>query len=277
MRVRVGVVIPARNEERYIGKTLSALLNQELRPSEIVVVDDGSKDDTPILAESYGVKVIRLKDRGYRATGLPILASVINKGLEALEEAGPFDYLMVLGADHLLPRNYLSELTKRMERNVSLAIASGIILGESGLIEVPRGSGRVVRYSFWNSIGLRYPLNYGWEAYIIFKALAKGYEVKVFKDLITLTLRPTGRSTNSISYGRAMKALGYPVPYVLARMVVNLNRGLRWSVGMVAGFLSSPKGFKYYEDEVRSYVKLYACTRLMSGVLRLLKGCIGLG
>jgi glycosyltransferase involved in cell wall biosynthesis len=43
---RVSIVIPARNEERYIGKTLDAALAQDYSDLEVIVVDDGSTDAT---------------------------------------------------------------------------------------------------------------------------------------------------------------------------------------------------------------------------------------
>ncbi len=43
---RVSIVIPARNEERYVGKTLDAVLRQDYPDFEVIVVDDGSTDGT---------------------------------------------------------------------------------------------------------------------------------------------------------------------------------------------------------------------------------------
>jgi len=43
---KVAVVISARNEENFIPKTIDSLLAQNLSPELIVVVDDGSTDNT---------------------------------------------------------------------------------------------------------------------------------------------------------------------------------------------------------------------------------------
>lgn len=57
----VSAVIPAYNEEKYIGQVLEVLTKiQDLE--EIIVVSDGSTDDTPAIAESYPVKLINLSE-----------------------------------------------------------------------------------------------------------------------------------------------------------------------------------------------------------------------
>ena len=54
----VSVVIPAYNAERTLGRVLDALAAQAPRPSEIVVVDDGSTDATGAIAAQRGVRVV---------------------------------------------------------------------------------------------------------------------------------------------------------------------------------------------------------------------------
>ncbi|MER3480288.1 MAG: glycosyl transferase family 2 [Meiothermus sp.] len=57
--VTVSVVVPARNEEEFIGPCLESILAQKTKPHEIIVVNNGSKDRTAEIARSYpGVKVI---------------------------------------------------------------------------------------------------------------------------------------------------------------------------------------------------------------------------
>lgn len=55
--VEVSVVIPAYNAGAYLGKAIESVLSQTLRPIEIIVVDDGSTDDTGTVAKSFGARV----------------------------------------------------------------------------------------------------------------------------------------------------------------------------------------------------------------------------
>src|SRR5699024_3554027 len=52
--LRFYVIIPAHNEEGFIGQTLDSLLNQQqLIPHKIIVVDDNSQDNTAAVVDSY--------------------------------------------------------------------------------------------------------------------------------------------------------------------------------------------------------------------------------
>jgi glycosyltransferase involved in cell wall biosynthesis len=60
MTVPLSVVIPAYNEARRLPPTLEKIKGHLAgRPHEILVVDDGSEDDTAALATAAGVTVVR--------------------------------------------------------------------------------------------------------------------------------------------------------------------------------------------------------------------------
>jgi len=81
----ISVVIPAYNEAKYIGDCLEALQAQTYPPQqfEIIVVDNGSSDDTARLARAYGARVVTelkkgvalARQRGFREARGPIIAS----------------------------------------------------------------------------------------------------------------------------------------------------------------------------------------------------------
>lgn len=60
---KISVIIPARNEEQNLKKLLPLILNQTIKPFELIVVDDNSTDGTYSVASSFeNVKVIRLTE-----------------------------------------------------------------------------------------------------------------------------------------------------------------------------------------------------------------------
>ena len=52
-RPRVSVILPARNEERFIGKCLDSLLDQDYDNYEIIAIDDSSEDETGRIISDY--------------------------------------------------------------------------------------------------------------------------------------------------------------------------------------------------------------------------------
>ena len=54
--VKVSIVVPIYNLEKYIPRCLDALVNQTLEEIEILCVDDGSKDSAPQIIEDYKAK-----------------------------------------------------------------------------------------------------------------------------------------------------------------------------------------------------------------------------
>ncbi|HKD68132.1 MAG TPA: glycosyltransferase [Candidatus Binataceae bacterium] len=89
----VSVVIPCWNQARFLGEAVQSVLHQTYRNTEIVVVDDGSDDETSGVALSFpGVHCVRQNNAG--------LAAARNAGLGATRG----EYVIFLDADdRLLP------------------------------------------------------------------------------------------------------------------------------------------------------------------------------
>lgn len=239
-----GVIIPARNEEKYLGKTLEHLLSQKYKPDIVVVVDDGSSDKTAEIAKNNGAVVIQLPDRRYSVVGRPELAEVLNTGLRFLDDVGGFEYVMILGAEQLLPRDYIERTISQMEKNDKIVIASGRVAGEFS--RAPRGSGRVYKFKFLREINF-FPVNYGWESYPLVKALIMGYETRTFENLVTFGQRATKLSAQKLYFGgKGLKALGYDPVYVLWEFFLKFFESPRGALNILRGYFSTD--VKRYPD-----------------------------
>lgn len=110
----ISVVIPAFNEEGFIGKTLKSLIKQNYPGSfEMIVVDNGSSDKTAEIARKHGAKVIAEPRKGVqfaRQTGF---------------EASSGEFIASTDADNILPKNWLRRLACQLIRDNQLVAVGG--------------------------------------------------------------------------------------------------------------------------------------------------------
>lgn len=88
-RIEITAVIPAFNAAEFIAESIASLLNQTEPPVEVIVVDDGSSDDTAGVAARAGARVIR------QANGGP--AAARNAGIRSARA----DAIALLDADDI--------------------------------------------------------------------------------------------------------------------------------------------------------------------------------
>lgn len=60
-KYKISVIIPCYNTEKYLGKCIDSILNQTYKNIEIILVDDGSIDNTGIICDDYALKDKRVR------------------------------------------------------------------------------------------------------------------------------------------------------------------------------------------------------------------------
>jgi glycosyltransferase involved in cell wall biosynthesis len=101
----VSVVIPAYNARDYLHRTLDSVLVQEGVAFEVIVVDDGSADETAAITRSYGdpVRCIQRENGG--------VAEALNSGIAAATGS----YIALLASDDVLRPGSLSARVRALD------------------------------------------------------------------------------------------------------------------------------------------------------------------
>jgi len=103
----VSIIIPVYNQEKLLGKCLDSIFNQTYKNLEIILVNDGSKDNSKKIAESYAEKFAAAK------ISYKIINSKENKGAPCARNRGfkeaEGEYVLFCDADAVLAENMLEK------------------------------------------------------------------------------------------------------------------------------------------------------------------------
>lgn len=182
--------MPALNEELAIGQTIREI---PLKNAEVIVIDNGSIDNTILVAKKYGAKVIFEPRRGYGyacLAGIKLLNSMIS----------PPDLVIFLDADRSdYPKDILKLLKVKLQNNNSPDLVMGKRFLQSGampphaiiankvftkLIHLlyrvkleDMGPLRIIDFQILIELDMK-DTGYGWASEMIVKIIKMGYSIK---------------------------------------------------------------------------------------------------
>jgi glycosyltransferase involved in cell wall biosynthesis len=139
----VSIVMPAYNNEMFIKEAIDSILNQTFTNFELIVIDDGSEDNTVNIVKTYTDARLSLIEMPHN-----YIAS-LNKGLDIARGK----YLARMDADDIMKPNRLELQTEYMEKNCNIDIC-----------------GAYANYSEWSDALVTVPTNHINIACAMFKA-----------------------------------------------------------------------------------------------------------
>lgn len=239
------IVSPVRDEEQYIERTIDSVLRQTIRPTEWIIVDDGSRDKTGKIIDDYAgkyswIKAVHRTDRGNRVPGTGVMEAFYD-GYHLLGSAD-WDFIVKLDGDVGLESDYFQRCFERFKQDPKLGLCGGVMYcphkGELKLESNPvfhvRGPIKLYRRACWEAIGglIKAP---GWDTVDEVQANRLGWRSRSFSDLRVIHYRPTGAAQGAwrdgVKMGRCAYVTGY---HPLFMMIKCLKRTLQKPYFIVA-------------------------------------------
>jgi hypothetical protein len=116
---KVSIIIPCYNKAKWIGEAIESCLNQTHKPYEIIIVNDGSTDNSESIITGFqGVRYFYQTNQGVSAAR--------NNGLN--KATG--DYFILLDADDKLQPEFIEKTLKEMTGDIQICYTDFIGLGE---------------------------------------------------------------------------------------------------------------------------------------------------
>lgn len=126
----ISVLVPSYNHAPFIGRTLKSVFAQTLKPEKLIVIDDGSKDESieiierALIDSPVETEFIRRENRGLSAT--------LNEGFEKTSE----EFFAYLGSDDVWLPTFLEEQISLLKArpNAVLAFSHAFLIDENDSI-----------------------------------------------------------------------------------------------------------------------------------------------
>ena len=126
---KVSVIVPVYNAEKLVEKAIKSVLNQTYKSIELILINDGSKDNSLNIIKKWEKKypnIIKIFDQENMGVG-----KTRNKGIEV----STGDYITFLDADDYLDKEFVEELIRNIGTN-DVVISGDRAVGNDGKINL---------------------------------------------------------------------------------------------------------------------------------------------
>lgn len=251
--MKIYIVIPAHNEQGFIGDMLASVVNQTLLPSKVVVVNDDSTDDTSQVVSKYTSNYNWISTLNITSTKEHIPGSKIvdafYKGLETLDNG--YDIICKFDADIILPNNYLECIAQAFKYDNQVGIAGGLayikkndkwVYETVSSKEHVRGPFKAYRKACFEDIGgLKNSI--AWDTVDALLAQYYSWKVITVKNLHVKHLKPTGNvytQSSKYSFGEGLYKMRYSIALTL---IASLKSAI------------NKKSISYFTNTIKGYLK----------------------
>lgn len=252
------LITPARNEAKYIGQTIDAVVAQTRRPARWVIVSDGSSDGTDEIiraatAAHDWIDYLRMPD--HRDRTFAAKANCFNAGMQRLQGQA-FEIIGNLDADITFAPDYFAFLLGRFEATPALGVAGTPFVEntdrphehtyahDTANLAHVSGACQLFRRECFESIGGYVPIEGGaidWIA--VTTARMKGWQTRTFTELICHHHRQIGTAGGGplrarFHYGRKAYYVGGHPLWELPRGLFQMRRAplILGGVAFIAGY-----------------------------------------
>jgi biofilm PGA synthesis N-glycosyltransferase PgaC len=250
------LITPARNEERFITKTVDSMMAQTLLPLRWVIVDDGSTDRTAEIVARYAarypwIEFVRRPQHVDRSFAGKVHA--FNAGLARIQSL-EFDVIGNLDADLSFGPDYLEFLIRKFSEDPKLGVA-GTPFTEDGGYDTAKdsfegenyvaGGCQLFRRQCFEEIGGYVPNRAGGVDWIaVMSARMKGWKVQSFSEKRFHHYRTLGTAQRGIfganfDYGERAYYLGGSPIWHLFRVVYRMPTKPIASIALLLGYCSA--------------------------------------
>ena len=201
--MKVCVIIPVFNEQDFIKKSVESLIDQTIKPTEVIYVNDNSTDNSKniiknLIGKYEWIRVIDHKSFQEHVPGSKVIEA-FNFGLKNLETQ--FDIICKFDGDIILPKNYIEKIIEIFNEKEKVGIAGGnlyVLKNGKWIYENiaakthVRGPIKAYRAECFNDINAL-KSSIGWDTVDVLLAQKKGWLIYTDKNLIVKHLKPTGQ------------------------------------------------------------------------------------